>query len=303
MTDVLDLVVADRRQEAAGVVSLVLRAYDNSPLPAWEPGAHIDLVLTAGLERQYSLCGGDTHSWRIAVLRDPGGRGGSEFVHTILRPGTPVRARGPRNHFPLEAAPAYRFIAGGIGITPILPMLDAARAPWTLLYGGRSRNSMAFTEELTARHPPDRVFVHEGILDLRGHLADLRPGEVVYACGPAPLLEALEYLVPADSLRTERFTARVADDAVDSAFEVELARSRRIVPVPADESILAALLAAGVDVAHSCTEGICGTCETRLLAGDAEHRDSILTPQERATGESLMICVSRSRTPRLTLDL
>lgn len=183
-------------------------------------------------------------------------------------------------------------------------MLEAAcPAPWTLLYGGRSRDTMAFTEELTARHPAGRVLLHEGILDLRGHLADLRPAELVHACGPAPLLKAVELLVPAESLRTERFTARVAPDAVDRAFEVELARSRQIVPVPADESILTALLAAGVDVAYSCTEGICGTCETRVLAGHADHRDSILTPQERASGESLMICVSRSQTPRLTLDL
>ncbi|WP_405867900.1 PDR/VanB family oxidoreductase [Streptomyces sp. NBC_01515] len=304
MTDMLDLVVADRRQEALGVVSLVLRAYDGSPLPAWEPGAHIDLGLTAGLERQYSLCGGDTHSWRIAVLREPAGRGGSEFVHRVLQPGTRVQARGPRNHFPLDVAPAYRFIAGGIGITPILPMLDAASpAPWTLLYGGRSRDTMAFTEELTSRHPAGRVLLHEGILDLRGHLTDLRPGELVYACGPSALLEAVESLVPAESLRIERFTPCVTNTGAYNAFEIELAHSRRILPVSADESILTALLAAGVEVPYSCTEGICGTCETRLLAGDADHRDSILTPQERATGETLMVCVSRSRTPRLTLDL
>ncbi|MER7930116.1 PDR/VanB family oxidoreductase [Streptomyces sp. NPDC096057] len=304
MTDVLDLVVADRRQEAVGVVSLVLRAHDSRPLPVWEAGAHIDLGLRDGLERQYSLCGGDTHSWRIAVLREPGGRGGSEFVHMTLRPGTRVRARGPRNHFPLEAAPAYRFIAGGIGITPILPMLEAAsQTPWTLLYGGRSRDAMAFTEELTARHPAGRVLLHEGILDLSSHLEDLRPGELVYACGPPALLEAVESLVPAESLRIERFTSHVSHEGADSAFEVELAQSRRMVRVSASESILTALLAADVEVPYSCTEGICGTCETRLLAGDADHRDNLLTPQERATGETLMICVSRSLTPRLTLDL
>ncbi|MFF5143056.1 PDR/VanB family oxidoreductase [Streptomyces sp. NPDC013157] len=304
MTDLFDLVVADRRQEASDVVSLTLRSPDGRPLAAWEPGAHIDLVLADGLERQYSLCGGDTYSWRIAVLREPEGRGGSEFVHTTLRPGARVRARGPRNHFPLEVAPAYRFVAGGIGITPILPMLDAASpAPWTLLYGGRSRSTMAFTEELTSRHPSGRILLHEGHLDLRGHLADLRPGELVYACGPASLLEAVESLVPMESLRTERFTPRVSDDAADAGFEVELAQSGRILTVSTGESILTALLAAGVEVPYSCTEGICGTCETRILAGGADHRDSILTPQEQATSQTLMICVSRSRTPRLTLDL
>ncbi|MEV2221806.1 PDR/VanB family oxidoreductase [Nocardia vinacea] len=304
MTDMIDLVVADRRQEATDVVSLVLRAAGGHPLPGWEPGAHIDIELAPGLERQYSLCGGDSHSWRIAVLREPNGRGGSEFVHTTLLPGARVRGRGPRNHFSLEVAPAYRFIAGGIGITPILPMLDyACPAPWTLLYGGRSHSTMAFTEELTSRHGSGRIFLHEGLLDLHGYLADLRPGELVYACGPAALLEAIESIVPAASLRTERFTARVASDSVNAAFEVELARLRRILPIAADESILSALLAAGVDVPYYCTEGICGTCETRVLAGDVDHRDSILTPQEQATGATMMICVSRSQTPRLTLDL
>jgi ferredoxin-NADP reductase len=305
MTDLFDLVVADRRQEASDVVSLTLRSPDGRPLPTWEPGAHIDLALANGLERQYSLCGGDTYSWRIAVLREPDGRGGSEFVHTALQRGARVRGRGPRNQFPLEAAPSYRFIAGGIGITPILPMLDAASpAPWRLLYGGRSRSTMAFTDELAARHPAGRILLCEGVLDLRGNLADLPPGELVYACGPASLLQAVESLVPAESLRTERFTPRVVQDsAADTAFEVELARSRRTLPVSADESILTALLAAGVEIPYSCTDGICGTCETRVLAGTVDHRDSILSPHEQATGKTLMICVSRARTPRLTLDL
>ncbi|MGW6619579.1 alpha/beta fold hydrolase [Nocardia sp. NPDC055002] len=144
---------------------------------------------------------------------------------------------------------------------------------------------MAFPEELTSRHGSGRIFLHEDLLDLHGYLADLRPGELVYACGPA-----------------ERFTARVASDSVNAAFEVELARSRRILPVAADESILSALLAAGVDVPYYCTEGICGTCETRVLAGDVDHRDSILTPQEQATCATMMICVSRSQTPRMTED-
>ncbi|WP_338703180.1 PDR/VanB family oxidoreductase [Streptomyces sp. Q6] len=304
MTETLDLVVADRRQEADGVVSLLLRRPDGAPLPDWEPGAHVDLCLRDGLERQYSLCGGDTSSWRIAVLREPAGRGGSALVHDELTPGRAVRARGPRNHFRLEPAPAYRFVAGGIGITPILPMLASATGDWSLFYGGRSRASMAFAAELDTLHPAERLHLCEGPLDLAAQLADLRPGELVYACGPESLLAAVERLVPSEALRTERFTATAADTDGDEAFEVELARSGRTVTVPRDRSVLAALQDAGVEVLYSCTEGTCGTCETDVLAGEVDHRDSVLTPQERACDETMMVCVSRAaKGGRLTLDL
>ncbi|MFC8131509.1 PDR/VanB family oxidoreductase [Streptomyces sp. NPDC057302] len=303
MSELLDLVVAERRQESADVVSLILRRPDGAPLPAWEPGAHVDLVLADGLERQYSLCGGDTSSWRIAVLREREGRGGSAYVHGELIPGIRVRARGPRNHFPLEAAPSYRFVAGGIGITPILPMLNAVAGEWSLYYGGRSRQAMAFTEELETGHRADRIRLCEGPLDLPAYLAGLRPGELVYACGPEPLLAAVEAIVPPEALRTERFTATTADTTGDRPFEVELARSGRTLTVPADASILATLRKAGVEVLYSCTEGTCGTCETEVLAGAVDHRDSVLTEQERASDDTLMVCVSRAKEGRLTLDL
>ncbi|MEV5609079.1 PDR/VanB family oxidoreductase [Streptomyces sp. NPDC052225] len=304
MTDTLDLVVADRRQEAEGVVSLLLRRPDGAPLPEWEPGAHVDLLLGDGLERQYSLCGGDASSWRIAVLREPDGRGGSALVHGELTPGRAVRARGPRNHFRLEPAPAYRFVAGGIGITPILPMLAAADGEWSLFYGGRSRESMAFAGELGARHPAERLHLREGPLDLAAHLADLRPGELVYACGPESLLTAVEALVPSEALRTERFTPTAVDTDGDEAFEVELACTGRTLTVPGDRSVLATLQDAGVEILYSCTEGTCGTCETDVLAGEVDHRDSVLTAQERACNETMMVCVSRAaKGGRLTLDL
>ncbi|WP_372349120.1 2Fe-2S iron-sulfur cluster-binding protein [Streptomyces sp. KL116D] len=303
MSEPLELVVAERRTEADDVVSLILRRPDGAPLPEWEPGAHIDLIVGEGLERQYSLCGGDDRSWRIAVLREAAGRGGSARVHRELAPGSRVRARGPRNHFRLEPAPAYRFVAGGIGITPILPMLAAA-GEWSLFYGGRSRSSMAFTDEVTARHPADRVHLCEGPLDLAAQLAGLRPGELVYACGPESLLTAVEELVPAAALRTESFSpTTAADPGGDEAFEVELARSGRALTVPADRSVLAALQDAGVDVLHSCTEGTCGTCETEVLAGEVDHRDSVLTAQERDRNDTMMVCVSRAKRGRLTLDL
>ncbi|MCH5670621.1 PDR/VanB family oxidoreductase [Streptomyces gilvus] len=303
--------VVDRREFAAdGVLALILRHPLGEDLPAWEAGAHVDVVLGPGLERQYSLCGdpADRSAWRIAVLREPDGRGGSAHVHEQLGQGDKVRVRGPRNHFQLEPAPRYRFVAGGIGITPILPMLaaaEAAGAEWSLLYGGRTRNSIAFTEEL-ARYG-DRVTVapqdETGLLDLASVLADLPEGTLVYCCGPGPLLDAVEERCPADRLRVERFSPKDQPAGENSEFEVELAQSGRTVTVAPDVSVLDAVRAAGVEVLFSCTEGTCGTCETDVLEGTPDHRDSVLTDEERESGETMMICVSRCRGRRLVLDL
>ncbi|MET9391240.1 PDR/VanB family oxidoreductase [Streptomyces sp. NPDC006624] len=303
--------VVDRREFAAdGVLALTLRHPLGEPLPAWEPGAHLDVVLGPGLERQYSLCGdpADRSAWRIAVLREPAGRGGSAHVHAHLREGDKVRVRGPRNTFRLEPAPRYRFVAGGIGITPILPMLaaaEAAGAEWTLLYGGRTRRSMAFAGEL-ARYG-DRVTLapedETGLLDLPSVLDDVPEGTLVYCCGPGPLLDAAEARCPAGVLRVERFRPERRETGGDTAFEVELARSGRTLTVAPGVSVLDAVRAAGAEVLYSCTEGTCGTCETDVLAGEPDHRDSVLTEEERAAGGTMLICVSRCRGGRLVLDL
>lgn len=206
-----DLVVRRRELVADGVVCLTLACPHGGAVPAWEPGAHIDLVLGPGPEgpgkplvRQYSLCGdpGDSSTLRVAVLRADAGRGGSIFVHDRIADGGTVRIRGPRNHFALVESPRYLFVAGGIGITPILPMIDrvqAAGAEWALLYGGRTRESMAFREELVARHGVDRVLIRPedeyGRLDLAGFLGEPRAGVAIYCCGPEPLLAAMERLV------------------------------------------------------------------------------------------------------------
>ncbi|MGX1273483.1 PDR/VanB family oxidoreductase [Streptomyces phaeoluteigriseus] len=304
------LVVDGIRSAADGVRALTLRHPLGDPLPAWEPGAHIDLLLGPGLERQYSLCGdpADRSVWRVAVLREPRGRGGSAHVHERLRPGDKVRVRGPRNHFALRPAPRYRFVAGGIGITPILPMLaaaEAAGADWSLLYGGRSRASMAFTEEL-ARYG-DRVTLapqdETGLLALGSVLDALPEGTLVYCCGPGPLLDAVEARCPSGALHVERFQAKEQQDGDDVEFEVELARSGRTLTVAPGVSVLDTVRAAGVEVLFSCTEGTCGTCETDVLGGTPDHRDSVLTDQEREAGETMMICVSRCRGKRLVLDL
>jgi ferredoxin-NADP reductase len=303
--------VAERRDLASGVVGLDLVAADGAPLPDWAPGAHVDLHLPGGLVRQYSLCG-DPHDrwrWEVAVLREPDGRGGSACVHDKLAVDDALAVTGPRNHFPLVDAADYVFIAGGIGITPLLPMLvttERAGRSWTLAYGGRTRASMAFRDDL-ARYG-DRVHItpqdEYGLLDLDTVLAGIGPNTAVYCCGPEALLQAVEMRCLAEPLHIERFAPRAeAADSVDNDFEVVLASSDRVVPVPAGCSILAALEAAGVDVLSSCQEGTCGTCETAVLDGIPQHRDSVLTRAEQAEGDVMMICVSRAATPRLVLDL
>jgi ferredoxin-NADP reductase len=234
------------------------------------------------------------------------------FVHDRLSAGDTVRVRGPRNNFELADSPRYEFIAGGIGITPILPMIAAATAAgadWRLLYGGRYRDSMAFLDELAPYG--DRVTVapqdETGLLDLDSVLGTPRPDTLVYCCGPEPLLAAVEERCrawPPRSLHVERFSARPLSAPVRAeAFDVELARSELRLTVPPDRSILDVVEEAGIGVLSSCAEGTCGTCETGVLSGLPDHRDSVLTEEERAAGDCMMICVSRSCTARLVLDL
>ena len=309
-----DVRVAAKEVAADGVVTLTLRQPASAPLPRWAPGAHVDLILPGVPTRQYSLCGdpADHHVWRLGILRDEAGGGGSRYVHDRLRAGDMVRVRGPRNNFGLVPSDRYQFIAGGIGITPILPMIaaaSAAGADWQLLYGGRRRDSMAFTGEL-ARYG-DRVTVapqdETGLLDLDALLGFPRAGTLVYCCGPEPLLNAVEERCrdwPARSLHVERFAARPLTAPVRAtAFEVELAASELTLTVPPERSILDVVEEAGVGVLSSCAEGTCGTCETAVLGGQPDHRDSVLTDEERMAGTCMMICVSRSCSDRLVLDL
>ncbi|MFI1710493.1 PDR/VanB family oxidoreductase [Streptomyces griseoruber] len=309
------LTISAKEGIAEGVVSLTLTHPGGARLPDWTPGSHIDLVLPDGTTRQYSLCGDrwDAHTYRVAVLREPAGRGGSAHVHDRLRPGDRVGVGGPRNQFPLVPSEKYLFIAGGIGITPLLPMVRQAEllgADWQLLYGGRTRASMAFREELTAAHgervqvvPQDEL----GLLDLAAWLGTPRPDTKVYCCGPAPLLAAVEAACvawPAHALRTERFTAAVQTPPVRKApFEVELRRTGRTVTVTPDVSVLEAVRRAGAEVLSSCEQGTCGTCLTPVLAGRPDHRDSILADHERAVNDCMFPCVSRSCGDRLVLDL
>lgn len=312
----LRLRVRQMRWEAEGVLSVHLQRLDGADLPGWRPGAHLDLRLPGVITRQYSLCGSpaDASTWRIAVLREVNGKGGSAAVHERLRPGDVVEVLGPRNNFPLVDSPEYLFIAGGIGITPLLPMIDAVAATgarWRVVYGGRSRTSMAFVEDLAAHG--DRVEVlpqdEHGLLDLDGLLGTPRPDSCVYCCGPEPLLAAVEQQCarwPKGSLHVERFAPKpqqATGAESDRPFDVVLARSQRTVQVPPGMAILEALEAAGLEPANSCREGICGTCETKVLEGLPDHRDSLLSEEERAANTSMMICVGRARCDRLVLDL
>ncbi|MFE2152403.1 PDR/VanB family oxidoreductase [Streptomyces lavendulae] len=299
--------VTSRGEPADGVVRLVLEAASETDgLPPWTPGAHVDLVLPSGLVRQYSLCGdpADAGRYTVAVRLVEDGRGGSREAHTGLAEGTVLELRPPRNRFALLPAPSYAFVAGGIGITPILPMLRAATAAgadWTLLYGGRSRASMPFLPELAAYG--DRVTIapqdETGLPDL-GALARTAPGTLVYCCGPEPLMRAVtEAAADPSAVHLERFAPAASGPA--RPFTVELRRSGATVEVAAGESALTAVRRVLPATPYSCEQGFCGTCQHRVLEGEVEHHDELLTDAERA--DSMLLCVSRAAGGRLALDL
>ena len=318
--------VTAMRHEAEGIVSVELDDPAGQPLTPWQPGAHIDLWPSPERAGQYSLAGdpSDERRYRIAVRREEHSRGVSDFVHDRLRVGDVIPIGGPRNNFELAPAERYVFIAGGIGITPILSMLRAARdagARTELVYCGRSRRTMAFLDELGALHGADGagagagagadgLAIHAGDEGRRADLERLvrdaaEAGAAVYACGPERLLGELELLAERHgaTLHIERFTGVEAHRDGDQEFEIELARSGGTIAVPADRTALEVLHEHGFEIRHSCQEGNCGSCETRVLAGEVEHRDVLLTKAQRAKNDRMMVCVSRAACPRLTLDL
>ena len=307
----IDFSVVRRRYVADAVMTLDLAPPAGTPLPRWSAGAHIDVdIPQTGLTRQYSLCGPpDVGFLRIAVLRESESRGGSAWLHSHATEGTTLRVGGLRNHFAFTGSGPVVFVAGGIGITPIRAMIAEAQSRgvhWELHYAGRSVESMAFVVELSARYG-DRVTVYPSgtrRLDVEGLLQRLSPGTSVYACGPSRLLSAIEDAAPGSvPVRTERFAADDIDTSRDAAFEVRCARSGVQRTIPASQSILAALRDVGVQQLSQCEEGVCGSCETTVLEGIPEHRDMLLTDEERAENNVMMICVSRAKTAHLTLDL
>jgi len=320
MSATLEARVHCLRYEAKAVISIELRpAHGGVIFPAHRPGAHIDVHLGNGLVRSYSLLNraGEAGRYVIGVLKDARSRGGSAFVHERLRAGEVLRISAPRSHFALnEAADLSVFVAGGIGITPILCMLERLRALGRhaeLIYCARSRADAAFADTLKGLCSPTlRVHWHfddeaGGPPELRARLAGYPGHAHFYACGPGPMLDA--FLAACQDLghanaHIERFAAAPVLSGAPEAdgFTVELRRSARRIEVRPDCSVLDAMIDAGLSPEHSCREGLCGACETRVLEGAVDHRDSILTESERAANKSMMVCVSRARSPHLVLD-
>lgn len=329
-TETTELLVRQQRLESDGVLSMVLEHPDGSELPAWTPGAHIDVVLPSGTVRQYSLCSDPTEKtqYRIAVLNDPRSRGGSREIHETVRTGSLLPVRGPRNHFELVPAPHYLLIAGGIGITPILAMarqIAQGDASLTLIYGGRTRPSMAFVDELAGLGGTVNIIPKDecGYADLDGAMAAAPAGTAVYCCGPEPLIRATEQAcerhLGAGAMHFERFGAAATPAAgvagagaarregTETAeglaeFEVELKKSNCVLKVPADRTLLDVVRDANPSILFSCEEGFCGSCETKVLAGIPDHHDTILSQADREKNATMMLCVGRSKTPLLVLD-
>ncbi|MFI6407548.1 PDR/VanB family oxidoreductase [Streptomyces sp. NPDC050548] len=309
------LLVRQVRWVAHDVVELRLTRATDGALPSWEPGAHVELTLPSGLRRAYSLCGEvtDTEAWTVAVHRVPEGRGGSREIHETALVGRELEVRGPVNRFPLVPAEGYLLLAGGIGVTPLLPMareLTARGLPWRLVLGARDRSRLVYAEELVALGGERVLLVPQdeaGLPDLAAELATTPPAHAVYACGPQPMLDAVTELCrtpdSARVLHLERFTA--ADQLGTSAgeFEVVLSRSGLRLTVPADRSVLDVVRERLPDIPYSCEEGYCGSCETAVVAGLPDHRDTVIESSERPTATTMMICVSRCDSPVLELDL
>ncbi|KAL2855725.1 cytochrome P450 [Aspergillus pseudodeflectus] len=297
-------------------VTIAAKSTTPTPLPSWQPGAHIDILSPHGY-RQYSLCSNplDLDTWTVAIRKEGDGSGGSIWFHGNLDTGTELTVRGPRNHFRLQSGQRYVFIAGGIGITPIRPMLEEAQrrqAEYKLVYLGRSRRTMAYHTEL-ARDHPGAVEIWAGDenanarFDIAALLARQQEGTQVYCCGPERLVLAVEDECrrnPKTQLRVERFHAATTVTFLPNrSFDVALRKSGRTLTVPAEKSLLDVLNQNGCGVMSTCSKGTCGTCEVRVLEGEPEHRDSVLSPEERSENTLMMPCVSRCLGERLVLDL
>ena len=310
----IEVVLASVRMAARDTNLYTFRRPDNGPLPGAEPGAHIDVILPNGMERQYSLIeyGASLPEYTVGVKRDANSRGGSLFMHDQLRVGMRIPIIPPRNNFPLkEDAELVVLLAGGIGITPIVCMvkkLVVLGRPWQLYYSCRSRADAAFLDELSQHKQTHFHFDDEAngkFLPVAEIVAKTPKNAHLYCCGPGPMLAAFEAATanwPAEQIHVEYFTPKFTA-AQEGGFVVELARSKRELVIPPGKSILQAVREAGIQVPHSCEEGVCGACETRVISGIPDHRDSILTEQERKENATMMICCSGSKSARLVLDI
>jgi vanillate monooxygenase ferredoxin subunit len=315
----LAVTVVRKRQEAQDIASFELARTDGAPLPAFSAGSHIDVQVPGGLTRQYSLCNdaAEQHRYRIAVLRDPTSRGGSTAMHDRVNEGDVIHISEPKNHFPLHPAPHSLLFAGGIGVTPLLCMaqrLTTIASDFTLHYCTRSPQRTAFRDEIEASAFAQRVRFHfdngppSQKLHLENVLKAADPGTRLYVCGPTGFIDHVVNTAKAwswnsDQIHVEYFGALPQDHAADNAFDVKLASTGKTYSVPAGKTVVQALMAHGIEILTSCEQGVCGTCITRVLEGEPDHRDLYFTEEERAKNDQFTPCCSRSRSRMLVLDL
>jgi vanillate O-demethylase ferredoxin subunit len=317
--DSLEVKVIRKTMEAEGIASFELAHADGAPLPAFSAGSHVDVQVPGGLTRQYSLCNDATeqHRYRIAVLRDPTSRGGSVAMHEAVNEGDVIRISPPKNHFPLQHAPRTLLLAGGIGVTPLLCMaqrLAAIHADFTLHYCTRSAERTAFRQEISSSAFADKVSFHfdagpaEQKLDLPAVLAGATPEHQLYVCGPAGFIDHVVNTAKASGWRSEQihleyFGAAPQDTAGDTGFEVKIASTGKSYTVGAEQNIIQVLKDNGIEILTSCEQGVCGTCITRVLEGEPDHRDMYFTDEEKAKNDQFTPCCSRAKSKTLVLDL
>jgi ferredoxin-NADP reductase len=319
VSELLQVKVAAKQRVAPDIASFVLEAADGGVLPAFDAGAHIDVHVPGGLVRQYSLyeLPGDRRRYHIGVLRDAQSRGGSAALFDSVEEGDPLTISAPRNHFPVQDDARHAILfAGGIGITPIWCMaqeLAAQGRSWKIHYACRSQADMAFLSELKKLDPK---FAHlhfddeasGKVMDLAAAVAEAPAKAHFYCCGPNPMLKAFEAAAasrPKANVHVEYFTPKEDAAAADGlgGFWVELAKSGEEYFIPPGKKVLEVLFDAGVDVDYSCELGICGACETKVISGIPVHHDSVLSEEEQATNEKVMICCCGCKTERLVLDM
>jgi vanillate monooxygenase ferredoxin subunit len=315
----LTLTILRKREEAQDIASFELARADGAPLPAFSAGSHIDVQVPGGLTRQYSLCNdaAEQHRYRIAVLRDPASRGGSVAMHDALHEGDLIHISEPKNHFPLHPAARTLLFAGGIGVTPLWCMaqrLAAIGADFTLHYCTRSPERTAFRQEIADSAFAARVQFHfdsgppEQKLDLQTVLATPDADTRLYICGPTGFID---YVVgtakargwSAERIHLEYFGAAPPGAVGDTAFDVKIASTGKVYTIPAGRTVVQALADQGIEILTSCEQGVCGTCITRVLEGECDHRDLYFTPDEQARNDQFTPCCSRARSRTLVLDL
>ena len=316
----IDVRVERKVQEALDICTFELMDISGKSLPAFSAGSHIDVHLPNGITRQYSLCNDpkESHRYLIGVMKDPATRGGSKAMHELVNEGDTLTISAPRNHFPLAHEAAHSLLlAGGIGVTPILCMaerLAIAGASFEMHYATRTRERTAFYDRIGRSGFASQVQFHfdDGDeaqkLKLPALLATPRAGTHLYVCGPKGFMDAALAMArasgwPQAQIHCEYFGAEVASKVDDGSFEVRLASSGKIVLIPKDQTVCEALAKAGVEVLTSCEQGVCGTCITRVLEGEPDHRDLYFTPEEQAKNDQFTPCCSRSKSPLLVLDL